>query len=112
MEKIVKHTPWGFVDNHEVLAPGIVFYFTPSHGGIRLSKSRQKEIHNYANNFLKTSKWWEEDCDWSIPYRFFYEDIKAYGNETCFGLSHDKMLKHAKDSIDQYHPKCTLSFQA
>ncbi len=77
------NTPWGIADGKEVLADGIVSYSTPSHGGIWLSAERQEQLAKWLpagfENFLKTLKWWEEDCDWTIPYYVFREDIKASG---------------------------------
>jgi len=73
-----KKTPWGMSDYEEVLAEGIISYGTPSHGGIWLSKARQDQI-GQKSQFLGTAEWWEEDCDWCIPYVFFIEDIRKYG---------------------------------
>lgn len=72
-------TPWGRSDSKEILAKGIVSYSTPSHGGIRLSPKRIAQIPATAHNFLDSLEWWEEDCDWVVPYILFKDDIQAHG---------------------------------
>jgi len=94
-----KQTPWGMADFATELAPGIISYQTPSHGGIWLSKERRKSIH-YKNNFGGTPEWWEEDCDWAIPYIVFQNDIKAHGKAYKF----EENLEAAKSIVKKYHP--------
>jgi hypothetical protein len=48
-----KYTPWGVTQGAVILAPGIISYETASHGGIWLSKSRQAEMGNRSDNWLK-----------------------------------------------------------
>lgn len=82
-----KQTPWGLAQDSTVLAEGIISYSTAGHGGIWLSKKRQEELEKglgKINNFLADPAWWEEDCDWAIPYTYFAEDIKKYGNAHNF----------------------------
>ena len=55
-------TPWGLADNKEVIAEGIVNYTTPSHGGIKLSRERQDQMHSALR---LADGWYEEDCDWA-----------------------------------------------
>ena len=58
-------SPWGTIDHMAKLADGVIFVFTPSHGGVWLSDDRVKEIPEsiISTNFLGFRKWWEEDCD-------------------------------------------------
>lgn len=44
MKKTVKQTPWGPAQTADVIAPGIVFYTTASHGGYHLSPERNALI--------------------------------------------------------------------
>jgi hypothetical protein len=64
-------SPWGIIDNVEILSRGISFVSTPSHGGLRVAKAYG--INNlssaalakaifYGNNFF-----YEGDCDYAIP---------------------------------------------
>ncbi len=96
-------TPWGQSDSKEVLAEGIVSYSTPSHGGIRLSLERQRElslVFKAADNYLRTLEWWEEDCDWAVPYLFFAEAIRSYGKAYHF----EENLEFARAVVTRYHP--------
>ncbi len=69
-------TAWGPAQTVTELAPGIVFYTTASHGGIRLDAEHQNKIAGImARNFLSSLEWWEEDSDWSVPYAFFWSEI-------------------------------------
>ena len=58
-------TPWGQSDRETVIAEGIVFYSTPSHGGFRLSDERMSEMPAdfRESTFVPDGRWYEEDCD-------------------------------------------------
>ena len=86
-------TAWGRAQTVTELAPGITFYTTASHGGIRLDAEHQKKTAGIrARNFLLSLEWWEEDSDWSVPYAFFWPEI-APGSRVPthdhFGHAHD-----------------------
>ena len=93
-----RQTPWGQADNMEALAAGIISYSTPSHGGIWLSAERQRQL-GYKHNFLNNPEWWEEDCDWAVPYVFFQADIRASGKAFDF----EGNLKAALEIIKRCH---------
>jgi len=95
-----KQTPWGQADGAEELAPGIISYSTSSHGGIWLSAERRKAL-NYDKNWLNTAEWWEEDCDWAVPYYFFAADILAHGKAYKF----DSNLRAAIETVRRFHPE-------
>ncbi len=61
-------TPWGISDSVHFIAPGIVSYSTPSHGGIHLSDERMADIPDRLRGLNKYGggSWFEEDCEWSI----------------------------------------------
>tara|TARA_Y100000310_G_scaffold90657_1_gene87953 strand:- start:1213 stop:1521 length:309 start_codon:yes stop_codon:yes gene_type:complete len=96
------NTPWGRADGQGTLAEGIISYSTPSHGGIWLSTERQAQMPD-TDNFLHDMRWWEEDCDWSVPYVFFAEDIQRYGEAYKF----EENLIFAKELVARYHPELT-----
>ena len=96
----MKSTPWGVAQNETVLAPGIVSVSTASHGGIWLDKSHRDRLP-HTKNFLGTDAWWEEDCDWAIPYYFFSGEICAHGTEHKF----PENLAAATNIIKYYHPE-------
>jgi hypothetical protein len=102
------NTPWGSTQGQDTLAPGIVSVYTAGHGGIVLSPERQKQLLAKGvepnSNFLKSNQYWEEDCDWAIPFYHFADDIKAYNNMPVEQF--DFTLKAAKESIEYWskHP--------
>ncbi len=98
-----KQTPWGTAQNIIELAPGIISYSTASHGGIWLSIERRAKLPP-VKNFLGGDEWWEEDCDWAVPYFFFAEDIKAFGKAYHF----DENLEVAKRIIANFHKELAI----
>ena len=54
------YTPWGVSDYREVLADGVVFYGTPSHGGFKLDDANNAKIRD---EWRRDDGWYEEDCD-------------------------------------------------
>lgn len=102
------HTPWGEAQSAEVLAPGIVFYSTASHGGIRLSAERQRQLPAGITNWLDTYEWWEEDCDWVVPYLFFARAIREHG--TAWKL--EDSMKAARSIAAHSHPEIQAIFDA
>ena len=95
-----KYTPWGKVQDAQELAPGIISYSTAGHGGIWLSAKRRAAL-NYDKSFLGTDEWWEEDCDWAVPYYAFAADIKAHGTAYKF----DENLIAAINTLKYAHPE-------
>lgn len=78
---IPEHSPWGPVQNATVLATGIVFVDTASHGGIKLSAERIAQMPEGAR---KTSGWYEEDCESLWPFHRFWDELdhaKFWGND-------------------------------
>lgn len=78
------HTPWGYPDTITEIAPGIVSYSTPSHGGIWLSPERVAEMPPPLQAFVpfggpqpRPGRWFEEDCDWSIVALAFPQFFSA-----------------------------------
>ena len=61
-----KSSPWGIVEGEEVIAEGIIYVSTASHGGIWVSRELlpriQKEMRDYAKYWSGSSQWFEEDC--------------------------------------------------
>jgi hypothetical protein len=95
-----KHTPWGHSQHQETLAPGIVFHGTASHGGIWVDTAHAEKLEEFAHkNWLKSDTWWEEDCDWAIPYFIFRDEIKEYGKRW-----NEKELEDAIKTIRACHP--------
>lgn len=95
------NTPWGNSDYQKTIAPGIVEVGTPSHGGIWLSPERVAQLPLGIDNFLHDLRWWEEDCDWCIPYVIFADDIRAHGQAYKF----ESNLLIARETLERWHPE-------
>jgi hypothetical protein len=81
------NTPWGRSDNKEILAPGIVFYTTPGHGGYKIYKFKLKQM---PERFQNADGWYEEDCE-------------ANKVIVCFpGLFPQAKVDHAKQMVEKY----------
>lgn len=61
-------TPWGPSQHSEKLAPGIMRYSTAGHGGVRVCKTRNAQVHPA---WRIESGWYEEDLDWAIVAYYF-----------------------------------------
>lgn len=81
--KQIKHSPWGRVDHQRELAPGIVEVMTPSHGGIKLDRSRNAAMPEEAR---RSDGWYEEDVEWArVAIMFpsaFRPDQVEYAHKT------------------------------
>lgn len=101
------HTPWGQSQQIEEIATGIRSISTARHGGYQLSAARQAQLpaHSGDRNFNKGLTWWEEDCDWCVPFLVFRHEFRSYydrnGMDHLFALSLDGALKAAEN----YHPE-------
>ena len=115
-----KWTPWRSVQNAEELAPGIISYSTASHGGIWIDKKHQQKLEKYTiNNWLDPSQWWEEDCDWAIPYVLFSTEIQTHGKPYKFTENlmaaynivisqHPEFYKQLPESYKQLNEHCWI----
>ena len=95
------NTPWGYADHTSKLADGIIDCSTPGHGGIHLSQDRVNQLPAGLTNFTQDLRWWEEDCDWVVPYIIFQDDIRKYGNAYNF----ESNLETAYKIAERYHPE-------
>ena len=59
-------TPWGPGQHLYRIAEGIDYITTASHGGLRLSAERVKQLPASYKPFTGDKKWAEEDCDMGI----------------------------------------------
>ncbi len=67
-----KRSPWGVVEFEEKLAEGIYIVSTPGHGGVKLDKARNAQVHPA---WRQSGGWYEEDCEWAIPALTFPDEI-------------------------------------
>jgi hypothetical protein len=93
-------TPWGVADHIEEIAPGIVSYSTPSHGGYWLSPERIAEMPKPLREFQPWAGpgYYEEDCDWSIVCLAFPQYFP------------DDAIPHALKTLERYKPEVYEAF--
>jgi hypothetical protein len=88
-------TIWGKSQTSRKIVRGITFYATASHGGFKLSKTKNDQVPDYMKKSTHcqdgVNGWYEEDCDWSIVVLFFPE------------LFPEKTYKTALEVIKRFH---------
>ncbi|MBN9214673.1 MAG: hypothetical protein J0J04_07655 [Microbacterium sp.] len=67
-------TPWGPAQHVSNVGPGIIVASCAGHGGVKLSPERNREIPAALRN---SSGWYEEDCEYHIPARYFPAEFAA-----------------------------------
>ena len=67
------NTPWGKSDHSEELGDGIVFYYTPSHGGIHVNEKYRHLLPAAAFSECSEFPWYEEDCDAPIVLHYLWD---------------------------------------
>lgn len=88
-------TPWGPSQGSDKIAPGITFYSTASHGGIKLSEGRQQQMPEA----LRLEKpWYEEDCEVARVVLAFPDHFS------------DKQLEAAQSTLKDYYPQAYEQF--
>lgn len=80
------YTPWGKADYSETKALGIVFYATPSHGGFKLSETRQEEM---PEEWRSRDSYYEEDCEWCVVALTFPDLFNEFERE-CAQATYDR----------------------
>lgn len=71
-------TPWGTADQVVKVVPGVVWYSTPSHGGMRVANKYLSDIAKHLALKSAGGYWFEEDIQWTIPV---YENYDTWGKE-------------------------------
>jgi len=97
------NTPWGVPHSHQVMAPGIVFYSTASHGGVHLSNKRIGMLPTCIkpeHNWLRDFRWWEEDCDAAVILLVFCEDLVKSGH-----IERPQEIEWTFESMAAYKPE-------
>ena len=62
-------SPWGGIQTVTSLGPDAVSVTTASHGGILVSPAALARIPEpLRRTAFSAGGWFEEDCDWAIPY--------------------------------------------
>ena len=99
-------TPWGPAQQVYDIAPGIAEVSCAGHGGIKLSKERNRAI---PPALREPSGWYEEDCEAAIPMWAFHEEYAAHRQNTYGSRSGDMgnpgyVLSTSADRIRNWFP--------
>lgn len=70
-------TPWGKAETARLIADGVGFVSTSTHGGFKVSAKLNAIIPPYMRS---KSGWYEEDCAWSIPFVVLEDHLKRGGD--------------------------------
>ena len=90
----ISRTPWGVAQDRDLVAPGITFFSTASHGGFYLAAGRRAVMFQDSPELLAPSEfypsrsgraWFEEDVEagrvvLAFPQDFNYAAINAAYN--------------------------------
>ena len=90
-------TPWGVAQTVKVIAPGIVFYSTATHGGYYLDEKTNERMPDFikAATFGQQGfqGWYEEDLDWAFVVLVFQENFDLQKRE----LAAESVKQYASD---------------
>lgn len=91
-------TPWGQSQVIYNVAPGIIFASTASHGGFKLDRALNAQVPAEAR---KRGGWYEENCEWAIPFLTFPEIFEeAHDEEQSF----EELQQIAVDTLRMFCP--------
>jgi len=78
----IRTSPWGAVQHQTEIIPGMTMVHTAGHGGIHLDRKLYAKMPVYMKTTSYSSGgWYEEDCDWCLPFVVFQAEILAQGDE-------------------------------
>ena len=101
-------SPWGPIDGVCALGPDAMEVTTASHGGIRVSWAALARIpESLRETACSGDGWFEEDCDWAIPYLILrldrFEPTAARGAE---------VTEAARRTLARFHPQHVSTLEA
>ena len=92
-------SPWGEIQSITPLGPDAVAVTTAAHGGIYLSPAAVARIPEpIRQTAYSAGGWFEEDCDWAIPYLAL--GLDAYETDAGRGA---RMVQTARRVVWAYH---------
>ena len=106
--KVDQASPWGLIQTVKNLAQGIWKVTTVSHGGIKLSPDRNKQI---PKDVRSSDEWYEEDEAMEIVYLTFSNEISESKKRKRRKLKEDVEFSLNGDGMTNIHPEIeTTSF--
>jgi hypothetical protein len=99
-------TPWGHADQITKLADGIWIVSTPGHGGVYVNPRRLWKMPVFMRSTpYSEGGWFEEDCDWCLPFVCFESDIAAgqHGEGSSWAKNIISKNQHLEAFNMEYH---------
>jgi hypothetical protein len=94
-------SPWGPIQTVEPLGPDVVSVTTASHGGLRVSLTALGRLPEaIRETHLRGAGWFEEDCDWALPYLAL--GLDAFESDAARAA---ELHEAAVRTIQKYHPQ-------
>jgi hypothetical protein len=95
-------TPWGPAQSVRLYIPGLGFASTAGHGGIKLDAARNRLIPPYMR---RSGGWYEEDCEWAIPFVVFANELVAADPEKAKDIiaAHETFMIWNPDEAAQFY---------
>lgn len=92
-------SPWGPIQTVTPLGPDAVAVTTATHGGIRVSLTALARIPEPLRATAYSGDgWFEEDCDWAIPYLVL--GLDAFERDAARGA---ECWAAARTTLSRYH---------
>jgi hypothetical protein len=93
-------SPWGLIERVTPLGPDASAVITPSHGGIWVTPAALAAMPaDLRRTAYSRDGWFEEDCDWCIPYLAL--GLNAHDSAP----DRDGNLQAARRTMQAYHPE-------
>ena len=94
-------SPWGPIQTITPLGPDVVAVTTASHGGLRVSLTALARMPDpLRKTALSAGGWFEEDCDWALPYRAL--GLRAFEPDPATGeAAHAAAIR----TVQVFHPQ-------
>ena len=93
-------TPWGPSQDARVVAPGITFHSTASHGGYHLSPERYAQMPEGFKETFAGGPWYEEDCDAAMVILVFEDELGDISGLAA--ACHDIVRRFRPDAYRQF----------
>lgn len=106
-----KHSPWGHVQHSTRLCDGVYHVITASHGGIYVEPQLLAAIPKPLQSTPYSSGgFFEEDCDWCIPFVVLEKRILKGGNPNAVKTIREGT--HIKTFRTGYHADRRAAFES
>jgi hypothetical protein len=104
-------TPWGSAQSVDIIADGIVWVTTASHGGALLDPGRTAAMPAFmaGKPWCGNSSSYEEDCEWCMPALFFEQEFRAFYLQRG-RTDIEQIITSAKNTLRHWHPEAYEAF--